>query len=162
MEGTVPEQCPQARRTRTFHEAFEVVEADVESSMQHLRDLVGREGVEMRRGVRAVNARGVFTFQGARRAPFGLDWTFPEAGACNGSDIPMVEIIAPREGQGDKLVTVGVDLCEAIAVSEDDVDSGGRPELFNRDERFGEGGNTSDVTQKHSVFFAVPVEGDER
>ena len=69
---------------RELREALEVIEADVESSMQHLCDLVGREGVEMRGSVRAVDAGGVFAFQGARRAPFGLDWTFPEAGARNG------------------------------------------------------------------------------
>ena len=56
----------------------------MESSMQHLRDLVGREGVEVRGGVRAVNTSGVLPFKGARRTPLGLDWAFSEAGVGDG------------------------------------------------------------------------------
>ena len=60
---------------REPREALEMIEADVEPSMQHLCNLVGREGVEVGRGVRAVDTGGVLSFQGAT--------------ACYGRGVPL-------------------------------------------------------------------------
>ena len=146
---------------RELRESLEVIEADVETSVQHLGDLVGSEGVEVRGGVRAVDAVGVLPFQGAWGTPLWLDRSLSEARASDGSNIPVIEIVAPCEGQGHELDAVSIHLHEAVLISEHDVDPGRGPELLDGDESLSEGGNASYVTEEYGVLLSVAVESHE-